>query len=242
MSEMIEPVRLQCRYLRPNGVQCRHVATRGHHYCYHHDRHGSPRYISQPRPLSLPLLDDRSAIQVAVTDIARAALIGTISPAVTGRLLWAMQIATTLLPKASKDTPLEEPVEEVVLTEEGEELAPEQPYYGPNGKPEQKWDFSKWLYVARIKRKGIAAVTPEEVAETDFPPEGYLTAEEIADPEQLTQKIHEQDQADTEAWNKYRIANPPPERWRIEPVQQTGQIGKIEAREERLSLIDHTYV
>jgi hypothetical protein len=74
--------------------------------------------------IKLPLLEDSASIQVAISQIASAFLSSRLDARRTGLLLYALQIASQNIDRASS---LEgsEPVHSMTLTGEGDELAPE---------------------------------------------------------------------------------------------------------------------
>jgi hypothetical protein len=187
--------RKQCRYLRPNGVQCKSPTIRGQHHCYHHGQHAKSK-PAKAGTIEIPLLEDRSAIQLLLTQTARGILDNSLTHEQAGRLLWALQIATRLLPKDLKDPEeqalRDEPVETYTLSETGEALGPDLPYYGPNGKNKPVWDFSKWMYSIDLNRKYPDGHQPdpdadsnadpnhyEDIPDEDLPTEGWLTEHEM---------------------------------------------------------------
>jgi hypothetical protein len=214
MTQQLESSsRQQCRYLHPNGHRCLKPARRGEYFCHSHLKHRRP--VLALTATTLPLLDDRSSIQLTLTQILQGIFTNTLDPKQGGHLLYGLQIAAALLPKSGKNEqlPAQEPIEEVTLTEEGEELAPESRYFGPNGKPEQRWDFSKYLYAARLKNKSLIDVTPADVDSIEFPLEGYLTEEEMENPEPLWDKMDQQVQEELQEHRRLRDANPPQPAW-----------------------------
>jgi len=56
----------ECRHIMPNGARCHSPALSGTAYCYFHTpgRH-SAQGRAQMKPIRLPALDDRAAIQIA---------------------------------------------------------------------------------------------------------------------------------------------------------------------------------
>jgi hypothetical protein len=147
------PQQQRCRYLASDGLQCRHRSLAGHHWCYQHQQDRQNLRRLHAPVLEIPLLDSHAAIQTACTGVARALLSGSLDPSAARVLNATLAVALRALPRPSlaaapKDQPAEipEPVAEVVLTPEGEELAPEAPYYGPHGKKKRVWSFAEYLY------------------------------------------------------------------------------------------------
>jgi hypothetical protein len=145
-----------CRYIKSDGYPCRGVAIRGQLYCHSHGRDlRRYRQLSAATPIYIPRLDNRADIQQVATDVARALAASVIDHASARLILAAGRLASAQLPPPratlnSKDAksaqPEPEAVEEVFPGPNGEELAPETPYYGPNGRPERKWDLGEFLY------------------------------------------------------------------------------------------------
>ncbi|MBB6144042.1 hypothetical protein HNQ77_001994 [Silvibacterium bohemicum] len=146
-------VRRRCRALRPSGYQCEAPALRGGDHCFAHDR--DRRRRTAPAALEIPLLDSHAAIQTAATDIARAVAAGTLDLNAARILNATLRVAAQTLPRASSRTrskedsaaqPASEPVSEIVLSPEGEEMAPETPYQEQEVKQERTWSFAEYLY------------------------------------------------------------------------------------------------
>jgi len=203
----VKPAKQQCRHIHANGKQCRSIALRGQPTCFCHradtigrnaalDAAGSHAFgPNAPLPLDIPLLDNQAAITFTLTQTMRLISAGILTDRRSGQLLYGLNIAQRGLDcqqrherqqvqnKQAEAPVPQEPEPEITRSGEGEWLGPEQRYFGPNGKTEVRWDFGKWYYVAGLKRKMIQQVTTEEVAETEFPEEGYLTEEEMANPQ-----------------------------------------------------------
>jgi hypothetical protein len=155
------PRKLYCRYIKSDGLPCRGVAIRGQLYCYSHGR-DLRRYANascSSGQIYIPRLDNRADIQQLVTDVARALAAGALDHSTARLLMATARLASHQLPpprdyealrrsreKDSHPVPEVEPVEDVVPGPNGEDLAPETPYYGPQGKPERKWSFAEYLY------------------------------------------------------------------------------------------------
>jgi len=210
-ASAVKPAKQQCRHIHANGKQCRSIALRGQPTCFCHradtigrnvalDAAGSHAFgPNAPLPLDIPLLDNQAAITLALTQTMRLISAGILTDRRSGQLLYGLNIAQRGLDcqqrherqerqerqqnKQAEAPVPQEPEPEITRSGEGEWLGPEQRYFGPNGKAEVRWDFGKWYYVAGLKKKMIQQVTAEEVAEIDFPEEGYLTEEEMANPQ-----------------------------------------------------------
>jgi hypothetical protein len=116
----------ECRHIMPSGNKCHAAALRGTPYCYFHTRvHRSakPKPELKNAPLKLPVLEDRSAIQLALADILDALTSARIDAKQAGLLLYGLQIASTNISGgASVST---NAVMSVTRTRNGGELAPQ---------------------------------------------------------------------------------------------------------------------
>ncbi len=87
----------ECRHIMPNGAKCQSPALRDKPYCYFHTR--LHRFTAGPigvmESLRLPVLEDRSAIQIASQNVERK---------------------FDIIPSST--------VESITLTDTGEELGP----------------------------------------------------------------------------------------------------------------------
>jgi hypothetical protein len=65
----------ECRHIKPNGCKCKSPALKDKPYCYYHIRvHGIARNSSATSPyeqkeLQIPFLEDRGAVQVALSEV-----------------------------------------------------------------------------------------------------------------------------------------------------------------------------
>ena len=85
----------ECRHIMPNGAKCHSPAMRGMAYCYFHTPgRRSAQDRVQKKPLKLPALDDRTAIQIAVTQVLNAIGSSKINRRAAGQLLYGLQIAS----------------------------------------------------------------------------------------------------------------------------------------------------
>jgi len=110
----------------PSGKKCRAAALRGTPYCYFHTRvHQSakPKPELKNEPLKLPLLEDRSAIQLALAEILDALATARIDSKQAGLLLYGLQIASTNI-SGDASVP-SDTVMNVTRTRNGGELAPQ---------------------------------------------------------------------------------------------------------------------
>ena len=92
----------ECRHIMHNGARCHSPALRDTDYCYFHTtlhnrasqlRTSRAKTPKQAEPLDLPLLEDRSTIQVALTRIVERLCSSDLETRRAGLLLYALQIA-----------------------------------------------------------------------------------------------------------------------------------------------------
>ena len=116
----------ECRHIKSNGSRCKSPALRGKPYCYFHARLHGP--INSPAPdgqtLELPLLEDRTSIQVALTRILSELGSAKLDTRRAGLFLYGLQIASQNVEREGDILPYDA-VESITLTEGGDELAPE---------------------------------------------------------------------------------------------------------------------
>ena len=87
----------ECRHIMPNGAKCHSPAMRGMAYCYFHvagRRAAQGQSRARKKPLKLPALTDRNAVQVAVNQVLDAIGSSAISPRSAGQLLFGLRIAS----------------------------------------------------------------------------------------------------------------------------------------------------
>lgn len=118
---------LECRHIMTNGSKCRSYALKDKPYCYFHTRLHQQRLgqsVSASEPLLLPVLEDRSAIQLALAQVLNALGSSHLDTRRASLFLYGLQIASQnvdrqadILPKYSVDS--------VSSNSDGEELGPE---------------------------------------------------------------------------------------------------------------------
>lgn len=151
---------MECRHIKSNGCKCQSPALSGMPYCYFHARlhralHNQKAVsAAAPAPgpdavLDLPAVEDRTAIQLALTQVLQGMGSMRIDPRRGTQLLYGLQIATQLIdPRESVKT--EECVQSVTTSEEGDELGPQEFICDPDvdkcdGCPFVN-DCTKWEY------------------------------------------------------------------------------------------------
>jgi hypothetical protein len=135
-----ESVTYECQHVRPSGKKCRAIAIRGHRFCYFHLQARRGQYSSitpaetvangaiapvpQATTISLPMLEDRSAVQLALSEVLRAVASNQIDTNRGWLLLHGLQMATK---NCTGEDEFADPVQQVCeleLTPEGEEVGP----------------------------------------------------------------------------------------------------------------------
>ena len=190
MPQSSEPVtitqkRFQCRHVHATGHQCGSPALRSEEFCYFHHKTRRPkpaagkfRHLDAHEPFQLPVVEDLpSALSVAAQILCRIAS-NDLDVERAGRLLYSLQIITSILDKASR-APAKagavavakpEPLEELVADEIHGPIAPITEYVGAPFVP------------ALSGRVGSASEqaesAPDQVESTPPPPERDYTTEE----------------------------------------------------------------
>ena len=72
-----------CRHIKANGKRCKAAALTSEYWCYFHSRTHfrhrnvlSSKPVTTPTPLSIPVLEDRESVQVAISLVAGAIATG----------------------------------------------------------------------------------------------------------------------------------------------------------------------
>ena len=115
-----------CRHIMPNGTRCHSPLLRGTPYCYFHTRlHriATEKTQGKEEPISIPVLEDRSAIQVALAQILNGLASSKLDPRRAGLFLYGLQIASQNVQRGGDIVP-RSAVPSLTFTSEGEELAP----------------------------------------------------------------------------------------------------------------------
>ena len=110
----------ECRHIRPNGTKCQAAALRNNSWCYFHDNHQRERRAAAHQPaatltldhghmpvpcatqffiLDLPLIEDRSSIQLSIARVLHALASNQLDTKRAGLLLYGLQIAARNLPE-----------------------------------------------------------------------------------------------------------------------------------------------
>ncbi|MGA8108602.1 MAG: hypothetical protein WB974_04165, partial [Acidobacteriaceae bacterium] len=96
--------RPRCRALTVDGHRCKNKVVGGLHLCFSHYRNRRPA-LPPPRYVSVPLLEDRSAIQLMTTQVLHGILTMHLEPARARAALYALHIAALTLPRPVASSP-----------------------------------------------------------------------------------------------------------------------------------------
>jgi hypothetical protein len=116
----------ECRHIMPNGLKCHAPALKGKPYCYFHTRLHVLRKAPAPGPLAslkIGVLEDKTAIQVAVAQVLEALGSNSIDPRRAGLFLYAIQLVSQNIERKIDVIPFCA-VESMTETSDGEELGP----------------------------------------------------------------------------------------------------------------------
>ena len=87
----------ECRHIKPNGLRCESPALRGTPFCYFHTRLHRPVSSGQNPILDdvkIPFLQDKSSLQIALTDVLGALLSSRLDTQRARLCLYGLQIAS----------------------------------------------------------------------------------------------------------------------------------------------------
>jgi hypothetical protein len=117
-----KPLSFQCRHILPEGRRCQAPCLRTQELCYHH--HTTRKPIANPRrrrarraTFDFPVLEDHTAIRLALGEILARIAANALDPRRAGLLLYGLQIAALTLPKLApaKQSEPSPHVEDIVL-------------------------------------------------------------------------------------------------------------------------------
>ena len=117
---------IECRHIMPNGSKCESPALRGKPFCYFHVRlhQIAARPKSDDEPLTIPVLEDRCAIQLTLSQVLSALASGKLDPRRAALLLYGLQIASRNVEQKGFLLPLSNGVTSVEISDDGNELGP----------------------------------------------------------------------------------------------------------------------
>ena len=120
----INPRRYQCRHIFTDGRRCGSPCLLGEDFCFYHFTAHTRRAIPtidlsqgehQAAPFSIPVPEDRSAVQLAIGEVLNRLAANELDPRRAGLLLYGLQIASLNLPQTRHAT---QPAEQGDLVEE----------------------------------------------------------------------------------------------------------------------------
>jgi hypothetical protein len=131
----------ECRHIKTSGGKCGSPALRGQPYCYFHSRLRE-RATKQPGflPFAFQNLEDRGAIQHAISEVAMALADHRLDTKRASILVYALQLASQNA-KYADQIVSSEAIADLTRTEDGEELAPE----GATSHPQQEESLAAML-------------------------------------------------------------------------------------------------
>ena len=117
-----------CKHIMPGGDQCHGCALQGQDLCYFHSRRrrADQKPVTCMDSIEIPLLEDRCAIQVTITQVLRAIVNKTIDRPRAQLLLYGLQLALLGVDRTKTSIPFRT-VKALSESSDGEELAAE-PY------------------------------------------------------------------------------------------------------------------
>ena len=86
-----------CRHIMPNGTRCHSPALLGTPYCYFHTRlhcFAAEKSHGGEEPIKISVLEDRSAIQIALAQVLNGLASSKLDPRRAGLFLYGLQIAS----------------------------------------------------------------------------------------------------------------------------------------------------
>ena len=130
----------ECQHVRPSGKKCAAIAIRGHRFCYFHLQarrgqyssitpaetvaNGAPAPVPQATTIAIPMLEDRSALQIALSEVLRAVAANQIDTNRGWLLLSGLQMASKNCAGDDEIGGDSCQIHELELTPEGEEVGP----------------------------------------------------------------------------------------------------------------------
>lgn len=176
------PTFRRCRSLTVLGKPCNQRALIGEELCVAHARNRFP-VCPQGDKIAVPLLEDLPTIRVVATQVAHGLFTQTLDPWRAGKILYALQVAASTLPRTKPVEPTSAQLSQELLVAEtstapdGQILGPAANWIGPKASFEPIWRFDKYLYEKECESLG----KPLPQCPSDMPPSGWLP-EEVATP------------------------------------------------------------
>jgi hypothetical protein len=130
---------MECRHIKSNGCKCEAPALRGMPYCYFHMRLHRALHSQKAEPsavpgavpaaasdvaLDLPAVEDRTAVQLALTQVLQGLGSKSIDSRRASQLLYGLQIASQLLERP-KYISRDDYVQILTTNRDGDEIGPD---------------------------------------------------------------------------------------------------------------------
>jgi hypothetical protein len=114
----------KCRHIMPGGGQCHGYAIQGGNLCYFHRRQriAAQKPVSMMDSIEIPLLEDRCAIQVTLSQVLRHIVNKTIDRPRASLLLYGLQLSLQSVDRSSWAIPIGT-VKALHHTRDGKDLA-----------------------------------------------------------------------------------------------------------------------
>jgi len=148
----------ECRHIKPNGSKCPSPAMKERPYCYYHLRvhkltlgASSPGIPYEQQDLEIPYLEDRGAVQIALSEVVSALAQRRIEFKRAALMIYALQVASSNA-KTPADLVAVEQVRDASENEHGEQLAPETTTYEPD---DEEYDDDREPTMAELLMGGI---------------------------------------------------------------------------------------
>lgn len=112
-----------CRHVMISGKQCFAPALRGTNFCYFHTgMHQRAKQKTEPDdPIEIPVLEDRCAIQLVVSQVLRAPANSAIDHKRASLLLYGLQLASQNVDRGAWAVPVDA-VQAITQTPDGDVL------------------------------------------------------------------------------------------------------------------------
>lgn len=120
-------MRYECRHIMPNGSRCHCPAMHGKPYCYFHLKLHDLKNAPRPKkkdPIKLNVMEDRSAIQIAVAQVLDALGSSRLDARTAGIFLYGIQLVSQNVERKTDILPYYGVAGSMTTTRDGEDLAP----------------------------------------------------------------------------------------------------------------------
>ena len=219
-----QPRRFQCRHIFTDGHRCGSPCLRNEEFCfYHHTSRGRAANPAsgalptidlsqgehQKSPFTLPSLEDRGAIQLAIGEVLNRLAANQLDARRAGLLLYGLQIASLNLPQPApaRPQPRESPVEEIVSDPTLGPIAPSTEILPP-GENDQPTTLSEMLLRELRRHNPIPPPEPHILNELNATAADLTaTAADLTAPDDLTATA----QTSTPPTTSPPIRSPPPQ-------------------------------